>query len=303
MAELTAIREIIARMTGRTIGELTSSNCDVEELKRSLMRSSAENYNSQSGKLTGYDCPKCKNRGEFMLYDEENNTTAIRDCECLEVRRRIAMIEASGLGEKLKNNTFARFKAEEAWQKSIKKQAMRYLGDCTGNWYYIGGQVGCGKTHICTAIAGELLRRGYPTRYMLWRDDAVRIKQLLKDEEEYARQVGDLKTVKVLYIDDFFKVKQGEKPTAGDVNLAFEILNYRYNDPQLITIISSEYGTRELLKTDEAVGSRIYERSRKYNVCIGADRRKNQRTKDLRVSEIARTPVAADDNAGYWWQV
>ena len=66
-------------------------------------------------------------------------------------------------------------------------------------------------------------------------------------------------------------------PTQADVNLAFEIINYRYNDPQLITVISCERDVTELLDIDEAVGSRIYQRTKKYNISVSADNKKNYR--------------------------
>ena len=40
---------------------------------------------------------------------------------------------------------------------------------------------------------------------------------------------------------------------------AFEILNYRYNNKKLITIISTEQSIDNIIEFDEALGSRIYE--------------------------------------------
>ena len=53
-----------------------------------------------------------------------------------------------------------------------------------------------------------------------------------------------LKKVKVLYIDDFFK----GGITDADFRLAFEIINARYNDKGLRTIISSEVKIKDLMK-------------------------------------------------------
>ena len=79
-----------------------------------------------------------------------------------------------------------------------------------------------------------------------------------------------------MYIDDLFKTKQGASVTAADINIAFEILNYRYiND--MLTIISSEKTLREILDIDEAVGSRIYEMAQGYILNISADPAKNYR--------------------------
>ena len=79
----------------------------------------------------------------------------------------------------------------------------------------------------------------------------------------------DLKTAPVLYIDDLFK--GAERPTQGDLNIAFELLNYRYNDERLYTIISTEKLLDELIAIDEAIGSRIAERSKGHRVQINRD--------------------------------
>jgi DNA replication protein DnaC len=68
-----------------------------------------------------------------------------------------------------------------------------------------------------------------------------------------------------------------QKPSVADVNYAFEIINYRYNNPSLLTIISSELSEDELLDIDEAIGGRIYERAKTFT--IGKNRDRNYRMK------------------------
>ena len=87
----------------------------------------------------------------------------------------------------------------------------------------------------------------------------------------------DLKNAPVLYIDDLFK--GAERPTQGDLNLAFELLNYRYNDERFCTIISTEKLIGELIEIDEAIGSRIAERSKGHMVNLNRDPSRNWRTK------------------------
>ena len=96
----------------------------------------------------------------------------------------------------------------------------------------------------------------------------------------------EFKTAEVLYIDDLFKTGKGrgeeeQRPTVGDINAAFELLNYRYNNPQLITIISSECRATDILDIDEAVGGRIVERTIRhgYGINVKPDRSKNYRLK------------------------
>lgn len=77
-----------------------------------------------------------------------------------------------------------------------------------------------------------------------------------------------LKKIRVLYIDDFLK----GSVTEGDRNIAFDILNDRYNDPRAITIISTEMTIDRILEWDEAVGGRIVERAKEYTINLRGKR-------------------------------
>ena len=79
---------------------------------------------------------------------------------------------------------------------------------------------------------------------MLWRDIAVKLKSVVNDFNEYERLISPLKNADVLYIDDFFKTGKDRvgntmRPTEADCNLAFEIINYRYNQRGINAIIST----------------------------------------------------------------
>ena len=82
----------------------------------------------------------------------------------------------------------------------------------------------------------------------------------------------------ILYIDDFFKVKKGEYIKPADINLAFELIDYRYCN-KLTTIISSEFSLDDIIAADEATGSRIKQMTGSYALNIRADRMKNYRLK------------------------
>jgi len=123
----------------------------------------------------------------------------------------------------------------------------------------------------------EFINAGNAAHYMLWRDEIVPLKASVMDDEAYEKAIRKLKEIKVLYIDDFFKTERGKMPTTAEINIAFEILNYRYNNRDLITIISSERLIDDIIDIDEAVGSRIYERSREHCLVIQYDRTKNYR--------------------------
>jgi DNA replication protein DnaC len=111
---------------------------------------------------------------------------------------------------------------------------------------------------------------------MRWRDESAKLKALVNDAIEYSRLIRELKKVEVLYIDDFFKVQRGQQPTPADINLAFEILNYRYAN-KLQTIISSEKTLDDILLIDDAVGGRIYELAKGFGMSLAYDKSKNFR--------------------------
>lgn len=102
-------------------------------------------------------------------------------------------------------------------------------------------------------------------RYVQWRGDIPAIKAKVNDAEAYAEAMHPLKTVRALYIDDFLK----GGVTDADKNIAFDLLNARYINPDAITIISTELTIDRILSWDEAIGSRINQRAKDYMLNIG----------------------------------
>lgn len=166
-------------------------------------------------------------------------------------------IERSGLADVLSRYTFDNYQTPNAQRKNIKAAALRYAGQVANEWFVIIGRPGSGKTHICTAIVGKLIESGRNCKYMLWRDEVRELKSLVNDTEAYRQKMDELKGIDVLYVDDFLK----GNVTDGDKNVAFELLNARYNQRKP-TIISGERSIEQLMDIDEAIGSRIYERSK-----------------------------------------
>lgn len=233
-------------------------------------------------KEDGHNCPECKNKGYIVkLVENEDGTYShcCGDCKCIPIRNSIMRMKRSGLKNIIKDYTFDKFEDTEPWQKALKSAAVEFSKEPKG-WFFLGGQSGAGKTHLCTAICREFLLAGQNVRYMLWRDEIVKLKAVVNDAEEYSKIIEPYKRVQVLYIDDLFKTgkaadQQNQRPTQGDINAAFEIINYRYNNPGLITIISSELTVDDLIDIDEATGGRIYERAKAFN--IAKDRSRNYR--------------------------
>lgn len=229
-----------------------------EQLDRE--RTKIEFANKTPGSLEGLNCPECMNRGYFLTVDEQGYRVS-RECRCMVRRKNRARIQKSGLEPMVARCTFDSWDATEPWRARAKEIAQRYAEGLEG-WFLASGASGAGKTHLCTAICGRFMERGLDTLYMLWRSVSVDAKAAVNDREAYQRIVAPLKKAHVLYIDDLFKTGRGAAPSPGDFNLAFEVLNERYNDPRKLTIISTELSVDDLLSLDEAVGGRIYERSK-----------------------------------------
>ena len=79
--------------------------------------------------------------------------------------------------------------------------------------------------------------------------------------------INSVKKCELLYIDDLFKSKRGTDPSDADVRLAFEILDYRYNN-RLVTIISSEMMLEDIRDLDFALYRRISDMCGPYKVNI-----------------------------------
>lgn len=241
---------------------------DPMDAANAFERRKAASYNASEGTLNqqdGYNCPLCRNRGKTVEVVTENGQEKAKffECPCMNVRITIARMQRSGRQDVISKYTMDKFRVENSFQQALKEGALRYLKAGTG-WFFVGGQSGCGKTHIGTAIFRELLLANKRCQYMAWREDAPRLKGLLRSEgDAYSTEVDRYKRAEVLYIDDLFKTgKEGgaaQRPTAADINLAYEILNYRADRPKLMTIISSECMLGQLLDIDEAIAGRIAE--------------------------------------------
>lgn len=253
------------------------------EEKLARAQKMADRVNAQEGRLTGYDCPACRNKGfvEYVIDTTEqlgypSYTTGSRECVCMAIRRSKWLLKESGLADLAERCTFDSYQAKEAWQMYIKNRAVTFV-ESGGKVFFIGGQSGAGKTHICTALATSLINRGKSTRYMLWTSEAAKLKACVNDID-YENLIWPLKSVDVLYIDDLFKpTGANSQPTSADIRLAYEIINHRYNAGDKVTIISSERTVSEICDIDEATGGRIMEQAGEYCLNVSHDKAKNWR--------------------------
>ena len=275
---LTQIGELLRRAIGHPTEE-TTSDVNIDDYTQRRI----ERYNKETGKLNledGYNCNKCMNRGYTAKAVKRGDMWYERfdECSCMKVRQSIARMKASGLEKSIRDQRLDTFKADAPWQAAMLEAAKAYLEDGvqSGAWLYIGGQAGSGKTHICTAVARELLLSGHEVRYVIWEQIKKELKAII-NEPEYADAMGKLERCEILYIDDLFKPVKDMEPTKADMQIAFELFNYRYAN-RMPTIISSELVFDDIYAIDQATEGRIRERcGDKYNVMVEREDSRNMR--------------------------
>lgn len=223
-------------------------------------RKRAEIFISQEGKEKGYDCQVCKNRGWFMVV-QDDGSHFMRRCHCMTVRDSLAAMRRSGLPEEaIHGLSFDSWETPHKWQEDALNMAKRYSEASKtkgfSDWFIMSGRPGCGKTKLCSTVFLEVVKGGMEGRYLSWRDFARNAKSVANDREKFQEIVGEAKKTPILYLDDFWK----GQITPAEVNLAFELLNDRYQRTCL-TILSSEHTIDAIIRGDEAIGSRMREKS------------------------------------------
>lgn len=211
-----------------------------------------------------YECSICKDL-EWII---DNKTNTAKPCKCREVKIYKRILEKSGISEEFQKKTLENFITTNKPQQIInaKNMSIRYvkefdnlLKDSKHNSIAFLGQVGSGKTHLSIAIANELMKKNIGVLYMQYREAIIHLKQSIMDEENYNREIDKYKKSTILLIDDLYK----GKITDSDLNIMFEIINYRYLKG-LPIIVSSELSVDSIIGIDEAIGSRIVEMCKGY---------------------------------------
>ncbi|MCL1905626.1 MAG: ATP-binding protein, partial [Clostridiales bacterium] len=136
---------------------------------------------------------------------------------------------------------------------------------------YYEGNLGSGKTFLAAAIAGELLKKGYPARFVVVPEFLEQLRLSYRGQEinEYdeAEIMGAAMSARVLVLDDMGAHNSSEW-TVGKI---YTLLNYRLNcrKPCIITsnlkpaALAEELGPR--------AASRIKEMCDRYILLTGED--------------------------------
>lgn len=214
-----------------------------------------------------YICPECKDAG-FILITKPDGYEYVKDCKCKLIKDAKARIEKSGLAREFRTKSFENYiTCNNDQLTDAKKTAMNFVEAINADEIeespslMLCGQVGAGKTHLGTACSVKLIEKGVAVVYMGYREEMTSLKAIVTNQEEYTREINRYKKAKVLFIDDFLK----GKITEADINVIYEIVNYRYNN-NLPVILSTEKSLNDLINFDEAISSRLVEMCKGYIV-------------------------------------
>jgi DNA replication protein DnaC len=204
----------------------------------------------------------CTTKGYLLVYEEINDKTYHYYTKCpklkmLEEQLRYSRnIKSSGLPKLYLNKTFENFDVGKN-EKAIKriKEYLQNKEWRKGKGLYITGTVGCGKTHIASAIVHELAKENVYTLFVFVPDFLDEVRSTYDEEQEEEDREDPLELARnssVLVLDDLGT----EKVTEWAKEKLLQLINYRINN-NLATIITTNLTMKELY---ERLGVRIYSR-------------------------------------------
>ena len=252
---------------GKTYFEFDRS----EELDYQIAEENARRGNLDLTDGTRYFCGKCNNKGYVAMKDDYGNYVEAT-CGCMKVRDSIKDAYRQGLGNIYGRLTLDSFHPKQTWQGIALDMAKNYIAHGGNSWFIAAGKSGSGKTHLCTAVVGEIMKREkLGVNYVQWLDTITELTNTrFRNTERFEAIMGAMQNADILYLDDFLKTENGVKPPASEMRLAYMIINRRYIKSQslsnasqsgrkYLTVISTEFTLDQLVAFDAATGGRIAE--------------------------------------------
>ena len=203
---------------------------------------------------TEYECNICKDRGFVPTEDDKFDGY----CVCRKIKQARHYLKHSNLEHVIKKYQFENYTTEQEWQNEYKQRAMKFVKEPKG-WFTFLANSGVGKTHLMSAITIHLIGQGKQGLYIKWRNEMVKAKSNYWNMDQ--KLFKQMLEVEVLYLDDFLKMRDLNTIHDSEFEMAVTIIDMRSVNPNLITLISSEWSVQELNAMDTSLAGRIVELS------------------------------------------
>ena len=232
-----------------SIQKLKERNLSLQSRRAKLLM--AHGYASDYTDLK-YDCPICQDWGAING----------KICSCYKTRLIEEQFKLSGISSLAKSQSFETFSLDYYENKEemgeLLAYAKNYVDDfdkIKDNVLFVGG-TGLGKTHLSTAIAGALIKKGYNVVY----ETAQNVFFDFENDRFLDRFGGDEPTATkylecdLLIIDDL----GAENITGFSVSCLYNIINTRLNK-KLPIIASTNFSSKEIRgKYHDRITSRLF---------------------------------------------
>ncbi len=236
---------------GHSVTELQALSKQLQEERQRLL---AANHIPPEYLEVWWNCPKCQDTGYV----------GTEKCQCLIQQEIDALYHRSGLPPALLEETFERFDPT-VFPEHVRDHMLGVRDACLQfadrvakgiptDGLLILGDVGRGKTFLCSAVANRILQSGRTCIYLTFANllDLIR-EARFEDSAEGRVNLDLLETVDLLILDDL----GAEKPSEFVMQELFKIVNGRVN-AGLPMVISTNLVMKELEETyDFRVVSRI----------------------------------------------
>lgn len=231
------------------INDLKERNFELQRNRASFLF--ANGYSEDYTDLH-HDCPKCQDWG----------SSNGKLCSCYKNRLIEEQFKLSGISNLIKTQSFQTFSLEKYENSEEMSELFGYaqnyvkdFGEIKDNVLFVGG-TGLGKTHLSTAIAKELIEKGYNVIYetaqnIFFDFDNDRFRDRFSDEEPISGKYLDCD---LLIIDDL----GAEAVNSFTVACLYNILNTRLNK-SLPIIASTNLNSKEIRsKYQDRITSRLF---------------------------------------------
>lgn len=196
-------------------------------------------------------CPSCDGSGWMWVYAFEDPAggpgtqgTRVHCPVCYERLHAAKNRLSAGLPEELKEKTLTNFEYGETWQRQALEAAVSFARDPEG-LIFLGGQSGCGKSHLAAGIIYYVAKSGsQPPLYYSWPELLAAVRRSSRDWK--AADIRDtLKDCRaVVVIDDFLAAPNG-RPNNTALETAFEIVSARTANKRP-TVLASPYKAEKI---------------------------------------------------------